>query len=143
MKSFVAGSRASLGDDRMVPDSSFEKSPQNMKSTLLLFCFWCILQASSFADDRAAKPNVLVLLADDQGWGDLSLNGNTNLSTPNIDALGRAGAIFHHFYVCPVCSPTRAEFLTGRYHPRGGVRDVTTGQERLNPDEKTIADTFK
>jgi len=143
MKSFVAGSRASLGDDRMVPDRSFEKSPQNMKSTLLLFCFWCILQASSFADDRAAKPNVLVLLADDQGWGDLSLNGNTNLSTPNIDALGRAGAIFHHFYVCPVCSPTRAEFLTGRYHPRGGVRDVTTGQERLNPDEKTIADTFK
>jgi arylsulfatase A-like enzyme len=47
------------------------------------------------------------------------------------------------FYVCPVCSPTRAEFLTGRYHPRGGVRGVSTGQERLDLDEKTIADAFK
>lgn len=92
---------------------------------------------------RAAPPNVLVILADDQGWGDCSLNGNTNLTTPNIDALGHSGAVLDRFYVCPVCSPTRAEFLTGRYHPRGGVRDVTSGQERLNPDEKTIADTFK
>jgi arylsulfatase A-like enzyme len=51
--------------------------------------------------------------------------------------------MFEHFYVCPVCSPTRAEFLTGRYHPRGGVFNVSTGGERLNLDEKTIADTFK
>src|SRR4051812_11811502 len=91
----------------------------------------------------AEKPNVVIFLADDQGWGDLSVNGNTNLSTPNIDALARDGAAFERFYVCPVCSPTRAEFLTGRYHPRGGVFNVTTGGERLNLDEKTIADTFK
>ena len=51
--------------------------------------------------------------------------------------------IFEHFYVCAVCAPTRAEFLTGRYHARGGVRGVTSGAERLNLDEKTIADTFK
>jgi arylsulfatase A-like enzyme len=91
----------------------------------------------------AEKPNVVVILADDQGWGDLSVHGNTNLSTPNVDGLGRDGAAFERFYVCPVCSPTRAEFLTGRYHPRGGVWNVTTGGERLNLDEKTIADTFK
>ena len=91
----------------------------------------------------AARPNVVVILADDQGWGDLSIHGNTNLSTPNIDSLSRDGALFDRFYVCPVCSPTRAEFLTGRYHPRGGVWNVTTGGERLNLDEKTIADTFK
>ncbi len=86
----------------------------------------------------AAKPNVVVILADDQGWGDLSIHGNTNLSTPNIDSLSRDGALFERFYVCPVCSPTRAEFLTGRYHPRGGVWNVTIGGERLDLDEKTI-----
>jgi arylsulfatase A-like enzyme len=91
----------------------------------------------------ARKPNVVVILADDQGWGDLSVHGNTNLSTPNIDSLARDGALFERFFVCPVCSPTRAEFLTGRYHPRGGVRGVSTGGERLNLDEKTVGDTFK
>jgi arylsulfatase A-like enzyme len=85
----------------------------------------------------------VVFLSDDQGWGDLGLHGNVNLETPNIDSLARDGAMFHRFFVCAVCAPTRAEFLTGRYHPRGGVRGVTAGAERLNTDEKTIADTFK
>ena len=89
------------------------------------------------------RPNIVVFLSDDQGWGDLSIHGNTNLATPNIDSLARDGALFERFFVCPVCSPTRAEFLTGRYHARGGVRGVSTGQERLNLDETTIADTFK
>jgi arylsulfatase A-like enzyme len=89
-----------------------------------------------------ARPNVLVILADDQGWGDLGINGNRDVATPHIDSLGRDGAVFERFFVCPVCSPTRAEFLTGRYHPRGGVFNVTTGGERLNLDEKTVADTF-
>ena len=94
---------------------------------------------------RAAdpKPNVVVILADDQGWGDLSVHGNTNLSTPHIDGLARDGAIFDRFFVCAVCAPTRAEYLTGRYHARGGVRGVSTGQERLNLEERTIAQTFK
>lgn len=91
----------------------------------------------------ARKPNVVIILADDQGWGDLSVHGNTNLSTPNIDTLARDGALFDRFFVCPVCSPTRAEFLTGRYHPRGGVHGVSTGGERLNVDVKTIADSFR
>ena len=91
----------------------------------------------------AEKPNVIVILSDDQGWGDLSLNGNTNLSTPNIDALAAAGASFDRFYVCPVCSPTRAEFLTGRYHPRSGVYSTSAGGERMDLDEMTIAQTFK
>src|SRR5207244_7650866 len=91
----------------------------------------------------AEKPNVVVVLADDQGWGDLSVHGNMNLRTPHIDSLAREGALFERFYVCPVCSPTRAEFLTGRYHPRGGVHSTSTGGERLNLDEKTIGNTFK
>jgi arylsulfatase A-like enzyme len=84
-----------------------------------------------------------VILADDMGWGDLSLNGNTNLKTPHIDSIARTGARFEHFFVQPVCAPTRAEFLTGRYHPRGGVHGVSTGSERLDLDEKTIADAFR
>lgn len=89
------------------------------------------------------RPNVVVILSDDQGWGDLSVHGNTNLATPQIDSLARDGAIFERFFVCPVCSPTRAEFLTGRYHPRGGVWSTSTGGERLNLDERTIGDAFK
>ncbi len=89
------------------------------------------------------RPNIVVILADDQGWGDLSIHGNTNLSTPNIDSLARDGALGERFFVCAVCAPTRAEYLTGRYHSRGGVRGVSTGAERLNLDEKTIAQTFK
>jgi len=92
---------------------------------------------------QRAKPNVIILLADDQGWGDLSVNGNTNVSTPHVDSLAADGAIFERFFVCPVCSPTRAEMLTGRYHPRGGVYGVTTGGERLNLDERTLADAFQ
>lgn len=92
---------------------------------------------------QAEKPNVVIVLADDQGWGDLSLHGNTNLHTPNIDSLAKTGAMFERFFVCPVCSPTRAEFLTGRYHSRGGVFSTSTGGERLDLDEKTIAQTFQ
>jgi len=88
-------------------------------------------------------PNIVVILTDDQGWGDLSIHGNINLKTPNIDSLARDGTFFDRFFACALCAPTRAEFLTGRYHPRGGVHGVTTGAERLNLDEKTIADTFK
>ncbi len=92
---------------------------------------------------QSQQPNILMIVADDQGWGDLSIHGNTNLSTPNIDSLARDGALFDRFYACPVCAPMRAEFLTGRYHARGGVRGVSTGAERLNIGEKTIAEVFR
>jgi arylsulfatase A-like enzyme len=106
-----------------------------------LIPFFLFLCLSVFA--HARNPNIVVILTDDQGWGDLSLSGNKNLSTPNIDSLARDGAQFHHFFVCPVCSPTRAEFLTGRYHVRGGVYSTSAGGERLDLDEQTIGDTFK
>jgi arylsulfatase A-like enzyme len=102
-----------------------------------------LLCATTATAQTPGRPNVIVFLSDDQGWGDLGVHGNTNLATPHIDSLARDGAIFERFFVCPVCSPTRAEFLTGRYHPRGGVRGVSTGLERLNLDETTIAQVFK
>ena len=94
-------------------------------------------------DAKTGLPNIVVFLSDDQGWGDFSCNGNTNLSTPNIDSLAKDGVLFENFYVCPVCSPTRAEFLTGRYHTRGNVFGVSRGNERLSLEEKTIADALK
>ena len=112
-------------------------------SKLLTAVFVIVVYQVQAGTAFAERPNVLVILTDDQGWGDLSLNGNTNLSTPNIDQLAADGASFDRFYVCPVCSPTRAEFLTGRYHPRGGVYSTSAGGERLDLDEKTIGDSFK
>jgi arylsulfatase A-like enzyme len=108
-------------------------------TVLVLFAWASLIPAA----EPMAKPNVVVILADDQGWGDLSLNGNTNLRTPHMDSLATDGARFERFFVQPVCSPTRAEFLTGRWHPRCGVHGVSTGAERLNLDERTIAEAFK
>src|SRR5512136_1756103 len=139
---FVAASRQSAA---VYASGSWRRSaetPLRLVWKSLLCASLALLPLTTFAAP-AAKPNVVIVLADDQGWGDLSVNGNANLATPRIDSLAKDGALFERFYVCPVCSPTRAEFLTGRYHPRGGVHGVSTGGERLNLDEKTIADTFK
>lgn len=97
---------------------------------------------SAGAETTARKPNVVVLLADDAGWGDYSQSGNRQIKTPNIDSIAQRGVSLDRFYVCPVCSPTRAEFLTGRYHLRTGVYGVSEGQERMDLGEKTIADAF-
>ena len=91
----------------------------------------------------ATRPNVVILLADDAGWGDYSHSGNSQVRTPHIDSLATGGISLDRFFVCPVCSPTRAEMLTGRYHPRTGVHGVSTGAERLDLSEKTLADAFK
>jgi len=109
---------------------------------LSLMILSCKGTGNHINEDATELPNVVIILSDDQGWGDLSMNGNTNLSTPNIDRLAEKGATFDRFFVCPVCSPTRAEMLTGRYHPRGGVYSTSTGGERLDIDETTIAEVF-
>lgn len=106
-----------------------------------LGCVFFFASVSRAAEVR--KPNVVVLLADDAGWGDYGHSGNRHVRTPNIDSLAEHGVSMDRFYVCPVCSPTRAEFLTGRYHLRGGVRGVSEGAERLNLDEKTVAEAFQ
>jgi arylsulfatase A-like enzyme len=107
---------------------------------------WLLMAAFSFSCQKAEDskpPNIVIFLSDDQGWGDLSASGNTNLETPNIDRLAAEGASLEHFYVSPVCSPTRAELLTGRYHPRSGVHGTSSGEERMDLDETTLADVFK
>jgi arylsulfatase A-like enzyme len=106
------------------------------------FLLFLLISIGTLAQ-KTKKPNIVIILTDDQGWGDLSINGNTNLSTPHIDNIAKSGVMFEHFYVNPVCSPTRAELLTGRYHTRGGVYSTSQGGERLDLDETTFADIFK
>ncbi len=101
------------------------------------------MSLSSLGAAENTQPNIIVMLADDQGWGDVGIHGHPSIHTPYLDQLARDGAQFESFYVQPVCAPTRAEFLTGRYHLRGGVRGVSEGLERLAIREETIAEVFK
>ncbi|MEX0290333.1 MAG: arylsulfatase [Flavobacteriaceae bacterium] len=111
-------------------------------ATLLIFNS-CKKKTVAVPARGTSQPNVILILADDQGWGDLSFNGNTNLNTPHIDAIARNGVSFENFYVQPVCSPTRAELLTGRHFARMGVYATSAGGERFNLGETTIAELFK
>ncbi len=92
---------------------------------------------------QTLQPNVVLILADDMGWGDLHINGNKIIETPAIDRMASQSMRFDRFYVCPLCAPTRAEMLTGRYFLRTGVSSVTQGFENMNTDEVTIAEIFK
>ena len=103
---------------------------------------FCLAFYSSPLLAQSKHPNIVIILADDQGWGDLEYNGNKTVSTPNINRLSKEGVILNRFFVSPVCSPTRAEFLTGRYHVRGSVSGTSSGFERLDLDESTIAEAF-
>ncbi len=91
----------------------------------------------------AARPNVILIMTDDQGYGDLSLHANPHLSTPNLDSLARQSVEFTRFYVSPVCAPTRSSLLTGRYNVRCGVHGVTGGRETMPVDEVTLAEAFR
>ena len=89
-----------------------------MRAVLLLFAL--LLQPLP-AQERSASTNVVLILSDDQAYGDFGFLGNRSLSTPHLDAMSERGAWLSTFYVTPVCSTTRASLLSGRYHPRTGV----------------------
>ena len=95
------------------------------------------------AASASRKPNILLILTDDQGWGDVRCHGNPQINTPTMDALAASGARFERFYVSPVCAPTRASLLTGRYHLRTGVTGVTRNLETMDAEETTLAEAFK
>ena len=110
-----------------------------MRNLIIIF----ILLHGFISCENRSSPNILIVLTDDQGWGDLSIRGNTNLKTPNIDNIGYNGASFERFYVSPVCSPTRAELLSGKYFVKSGVNGVTKGYERMNNDVQLVSEYFK
>jgi arylsulfatase A-like enzyme len=88
----------------------------------------------------ALRPNVLVIITDDQGYGDLGIHGNPKLRTPHLDRMARQSVRLRQFYVAPVCSPTRASLLTGRYNYRTGVVDTLLGRSIMDPVELTLAE---
>ena len=110
---------------------------------ILVACMVHCVQEKTGQSDKKHRPNVILILTDDQGWGDLSMHGNKRLSTPVIDDMASRGAYFDRFYVSPLCAPTRASLLTGRYYLRTGVSWVSKGLENLNSDEVTLAEIFK
>ncbi|WP_173021524.1 sulfatase-like hydrolase/transferase [Lewinella sp. W8] len=95
------------------------------------------------AATTTTPPNILFVLTDDQGYGDLSLHGNDSLDTPNMDAFLRSAARFDRFYVSPVCAPTRASFLSGQYAPRTGAIFVTRRRETMSDSIQTVAELLR
>ncbi|WP_309710377.1 arylsulfatase [Armatimonas sp.] len=89
---------------------------------------------------EASKPNIIYLLVDDMGYADCGFNGGKDIRTPNIDKLAKAGTVLKSFYVQPLCSPTRAALLSGRFPTRTGVYNVVTPGATwgLPLDERTL-----
>ncbi len=113
---------------------------------LAIFGFFCVAQAVLIFPVEAAqtaRPNIVVIMPDDQGYGDHGVTGNSIIRTPNIDALAKKSASMSDFYVCPVCSPTRASLMTGRYHYRTRVVDTFKGRSMMEPDEVTVAEVLQ
>ncbi len=101
--------------------------------------------AKSAAPAKAlvAKPNVILIMTDDQGYGDVSAHGNPILKTPNMDTLHSQSARFIDFHVCPFCAPTRASLMTGRFAERGNVWTTVYNRNHLDRREATMAEFFK
>ncbi len=112
---------------------------------LYIFLAFFLFVPGAFADSQG-KPNIVMILADDLGFADVGFNGSKDIKTPNIDRLAASGARFTSFYAQPMCTPTRAAFLTGRYPIRYGLQSfvITPGQHYgLPTDERTIAQALK
>ncbi len=102
----------------------------------------CALHLITIADVSSRQPNVILIMTDDQGYGDLSCHGNPILKTPNLDHLARESVRFTNFHVSSFCTPTRAALMTGRYPARTGAYRTSSGRTMLHTDERTIADVF-
>ncbi len=109
-------------------------------------CILAILcAASSLSGAADLKPNILFILVDDMGYADAGFNGGKEIKTPNIDGLAVKGAVLDDFYVQPVCSPTRAALLTGRYPTHTGMYNIVgpTAKFGLPLEERTLADALR
>jgi arylsulfatase A-like enzyme len=96
-----------------------------MNKRLLFLCFYLLTNVFAQNNSENNPPNILIIFTDDLGYGDLSIQGATDMRTPNIDNIAKQGMIFKQFYAnSPVCSPSRASLLTGKYPDMVGVPGV-------------------
>jgi arylsulfatase A-like enzyme len=102
----------------------------------------CFLIALCAAVAHAERPNVILVMTDDQGYGDLGCHGNPVLKTPNLDQMHSESVRFTDFHVSPFCTPTRAALMTGNYPGRTGAYRTSSGRTMMHPDEKTVAHLF-
>jgi arylsulfatase B len=105
--------------------------------------FVSALGAAALSQAAPPRPNVVLLITDDQGYGDLACHGNRAIRTPSIDALHARSTRLTNFHVSPTCAPTRAALLTGRYSNSTGVWHTIMGRSLLRPGEVTMADCFR
>ena len=110
------------------------------KSTLFFLLFFVFLIK---CEKDTTPPNVILIITDDQGYGDLNFNGNPNIITPALDNFAAESVRFNNFYVSPVCAPTRSSLMTGRYSLRTGVRDTYNGGAIMASSEVTLAEMLK
>jgi arylsulfatase A-like enzyme len=110
-----------------------------MRFVLSILTVWCLASALALA---AGPPNVLIVMTDDQGLGDFSFTGNPVLKTPHLDAFARQSIRLTDFHVCPMCSPTRGQLLTGLAALRNGATSVTAGRTFLRPGIPTLPELF-
>lgn len=115
---------------------------QKSTSLLLLFVVIHFLPILSAAQ-QGERPNVILIITDDQGYGDLGITGNPHVKTPTLDTFAKESVRFTNFYVSPVCAPTRASLMTGRYSLRTGIRDTYNGGAIMASNEVTIAEMLK
>ena len=101
---------------------------------LVLTLFYSFKTNSQFVKNEDRKPNIILIITDDQGYGDLGFNGNPHIITPNLDQLASNSLRFNNFHVSPVCAPTRSSLLTGRYSLRTGVTDTYNGGAMMSND---------
>jgi len=110
----------------------------------IVFVLLSLLLFSQLSLAQSTKhPNVILIMTDDQGYGDLGITGNPHINTPVIDRLAKESLRFNNFYVSPVCAPTRASLMTGRYALRTGIRDTYNGGAIMASNEVTIAEMLK
>ncbi|MEM1138167.1 MAG: arylsulfatase, partial [Bacteroidota bacterium] len=109
---------------------------------LAVFCYCLLYTKISFGQDNL-RPNVIIIITDDQGYGDLGITGNPHIKTPTLDKFATESIRFNNFYVSPVCAPTRSSLMTGRYSLRTGVSDTYNGGATMATSEITIAEMLK
>lgn len=111
-----------------------------LRSTILGSAALTTALGASCAKSKSTRPNVILIITDDQGYGDFGVKGNPLIRTPNIDALAQGGGEMTNYYVSPVCAPTRACLMTGRYNYRTRVVDTFVGRAMMDTDEVTVAE---